>query len=196
MALAPTRVQRRRPRVFGQTFDAVRHNNTHARSVSDRPTCAVRVARVILEPRASSHEHRIVITRVFARRFRTIPRHSFVPVARRVRNRARFVLGRRGWYVYMVCWLDTFIWKFWWFINSRNEKNVLSDTSIWYRYRMDVRGCAHSGATATNAPSPPPATLSHDPLEAPYTAPVPRARLSARAPAEPPLRRFLANPAS
>jgi len=50
--------------------------------MSDRPACAVRVARVILEPRASSYEHRIVITFSFARRFRTIHRHSLVPVAR------------------------------------------------------------------------------------------------------------------
>ena len=38
------------------------------------------------------------------------------------------------------------------------------------------------GAAATNAPSPPPATLSNDPLEAPQTAPGPRAGLSERAP--------------
>jgi len=40
---------------FGQTFNAVPHK-THARSVSDRPACADCVARVILEPRAPSHE--------------------------------------------------------------------------------------------------------------------------------------------
>ena len=45
----------------------------------------------------------------------------------------------------------------------------------------NARGLAHRGAAATNAPSPPPATLSHDPLEAPYTAPVPRAGFSERA---------------
>ena len=56
VALARTRVQRRRPRVFGQTFAAVRRK-TPARSVSDRPARADRVARVILEPRASSDEH-------------------------------------------------------------------------------------------------------------------------------------------
>ena len=30
-----------------------------------------------------------------------------------------------------------------------------------------ARDIAHSGVAATNAPSPPPATLSHDPSEAP-----------------------------
>ena len=51
----------------------------------------------ILEPRASSHEHRIGQTFSLARRYRTMHRHAFVPVAHRVRNRARFVVGRRGW---------------------------------------------------------------------------------------------------
>jgi hypothetical protein len=64
VALARARVQRRRPRVFGRTFDAVPHK-THARSVSDRPACVVRVARVILEPCTSSDEHRIAITSRF-----------------------------------------------------------------------------------------------------------------------------------
>ena len=80
VALARTRVQRRRPRVFGHTFATVRHK-TPARSVSDRPARADRVARVILEPRASSDEHRIVITSPVPRRFRTMQRHAFVPVA-------------------------------------------------------------------------------------------------------------------
>ena len=44
-AVARARAQLRRPRVFGQTFAAVRRK-TPARSVSDRPACAVRVARV------------------------------------------------------------------------------------------------------------------------------------------------------
>jgi hypothetical protein len=30
-------------------------------------------------------------------------------------------VGRRGWGA-TGCWPDSFIWKFWWFINSRNEK--------------------------------------------------------------------------
>ena len=46
--------------------------------------------------------------------------------------------------------------------------------------------------TKSNAPSPPPATLSHDPLAAPQTAPLARAGLSERGPAEPPLGNFLA----
>ena len=40
------------------------------------------------------------------------------------------------------------------------------------------------------------ATLSHDPSEAPQTAPVPRAPFSARAPGQPLLGKFLAKPAS
>ena len=35
----------------------------------------------ILEPRSSSHEHRFVITFSLARRYRTMQRHAFVPVA-------------------------------------------------------------------------------------------------------------------
>jgi len=81
VALARTRVQRRRPRVYGQTLDAVRHT-THARSVSDRSACANRVVRVILKPRASSHMQRIVILISFARRFRTKHRHAFVRAVR------------------------------------------------------------------------------------------------------------------
>ena len=51
VAIVRTRVQRRRPSVFGRTSHTVRHK-THARSVSDRPACADRVARITLEPRA------------------------------------------------------------------------------------------------------------------------------------------------
>jgi len=80
VALARTSVQRRRPRAFGRTFDAVLHK-PNARSVSDRPACAVRVARDILEPRAPSDEHRIVTTSLLPRRFHTMHRHAFVPVA-------------------------------------------------------------------------------------------------------------------
>jgi hypothetical protein len=50
------------------------------------------------------------------------------------------------------------------------------------RYSTNAREIAHRGGAATNAPSPPPATLSNDPLKALYTAPVPRAGLSERAP--------------
>jgi hypothetical protein len=79
----------------GQTFAAVRHK-TPARRVSDLPACADRVARVILEARASSDEHRVVITSPGPRRFRTMQRRAFVPVAHKVRNRARCIVGRRG----------------------------------------------------------------------------------------------------
>jgi hypothetical protein len=54
--------------LFLGTRDNTRDNTrrkTPARSVSDRPARADRVSRVILEPRASSNEHRIVITSRF-----------------------------------------------------------------------------------------------------------------------------------
>ena len=65
---------------LGRTFDEV-PKKTHARSVPERPACAVRVARVILEPRASSDEHRIVITSPVPRRFHTIPLILAIPLS-------------------------------------------------------------------------------------------------------------------
>ena len=45
-------------------------------SDSDRPARADCVVRAILEPRASSHEHRIVVTPPVPRRLRTMPHHA------------------------------------------------------------------------------------------------------------------------
>jgi hypothetical protein len=88
VALAQTRVHPRRPRVFRRTFDAVPHR-THVRSISDRPACAVCVACVVSEPRASSDEHRIVITSPGLRRF---PTFLAIPLSPR-RTESETVLG-------------------------------------------------------------------------------------------------------
>jgi hypothetical protein len=51
-----------------------------------------------------------------------------------------------------------------------------------YNCSTNSRELAHRGVVAMNAPSPMPLTRSHEPCGAPYTASIPRAGISERAP--------------
>ena len=93
VAHARKRVQRRRPRVLNM-FSWQVAIEPRREAFTALPAYAERVARAILEACASSDEQCVVVTSPVPRRFRTIHHHSCVSLARGVRNRARFPLGR------------------------------------------------------------------------------------------------------
>jgi len=86
------------------------------------------------------------------------------------RAESETVLGLSWVAVVGMLWYDrlTLLYETFSGLLTEETKIYFTDTnSLVSTPSTNARGFAHSAAAATNAPSPPPATLSHDVLEAP-----------------------------